>query len=110
MSVTQYLDPKYAPFDLIIFGEASQLPTTSFFSSAGNEEQDDAVVPEDLESILEDCLALGMPQDHMLWHYRSRHESLIAFSNRHFYENKLLTFPSPSERQSSVKWHPVNGF
>lgn len=134
MSVAQYLDPKYAPFDLVIFDEASQLPTseavgamargrnvivvgdpkqlppTSFFSSAGGEEEDDAVVPEDLESILEDCLALGMPQDHLLWHYRSRHESLIAFSNRHFYENKLLTFPSPSERQSSVKWHPVGGF
>ncbi len=134
MSVAQYLDPKYAPFDLVVFDEASQLPTseavgamargrnvivvgdpkqlppTSFFSSAGSEEEDDAVVPEDLESILEDCLALGMPQDHLLWHYRSRHESLIAFSNRHFYENKLLTFPSPSERQSSVKWHPVGGF
>jgi len=134
MSVAQYLDPKYAPFDLVIFDEASQLPTseaigamargrnvivvgdpkqlppTSFFASAGSEEQDDAIVPGDLESILEDCLALGMPQDHLLWHYRSRHESLIAFSNRHFYENKLLTFPSPSERQSSVKWHPVEGF
>lgn len=134
MSVAQYLDPKYAPFDLVIFDEASQMPTseaigamargrnvivvgdpkqlppTSFFASGGSEEADDAVVPEDLESILEDCLALGMPQDHLLWHYRSRHESLIAFSNRHFYENKLLTFPSPSERQSSVKWHPVGGF
>ncbi|MCR2803978.1 DUF3320 domain-containing protein [Paenibacillus soyae] len=134
MSVAQYLDPKYAPFDLVVFDEASQLPTseavgamargrnvivvgdpkqlppTSFFSSAGGDESDDAVVPEDLESILDDCLALGMPQEHLLWHYRSRHESLIAFSNRHFYENKLLTFPSPSERQSSVKWHPVGGY
>lgn len=134
MSVAQYLDPKYAPFDLVVFDEASQLPTseavgamargnnvivvgdpkqlppTSFFSSTSGEENDEAIVPEDLESILEDCLALGLPQDHLLWHYRSRHESLIAFSNRHFYENKLLTFPSPMERQSSVKWHPVDGF
>jgi hypothetical protein len=134
MSVAQYLDPKYAPFDLVVFDEASQLPTseavgamargknvivvgdpkqlppTSFFSGTSGEESDEVIVPEDLESILEDCLALGMPQDHLLWHYRSRHESLIAFSNRHFYENKLLTFPSPMERQSSVKWHPVGGF
>ncbi|MFK7693003.1 DUF3320 domain-containing protein [Paenibacillus sp. HJGM_3] len=134
MSVAQYLDPKYAPFDLVVFDEASQLPTseavgamargrnvivvgdpkqlppTTFFANAAGEEDDDAVVPEDLESILDDCLALGMPQAHLLWHYRSRHESLIAFSNRHFYENKLLTFPSPYERKSNVKWHPVEGF
>lgn len=134
MSVAQYLDPKYAPFDIVVFDEASQLPTseavgamargrnvivvgdskqlppTSFFTSGRGDDADDAVVPEDLESILEDCLALGMPQEHLLWHYRSRHESLIAFSNRHFYENKLLTFPSPAERKSMVRWHPVGGF
>jgi len=134
MSVAQYLDPKYAPFDLVIFDEASQMPTseavgamargrnvivvgdpnqlppTSFFSSSFHEETEDSVVPEDLESILDDCLALGMPQEHLLWHYRSRHESLIAFSNRHFYENKLLTFPSPYERISNVRWHPVEGY
>ncbi len=134
MSVAQYLDPKYAPFDLVVFDEASQLPTseavgamarghhvivvgdpkqlppTSFFTNAANDDADDAVVPEDLESILDDCLALGMPQEHLLWHYRSRHESLIAFSNRHFYENKLLTFPSPFELRSNVQWHPVEGY
>jgi very-short-patch-repair endonuclease len=32
------------------------------------------------------------------WHYRSKHESLIAFSNRRFYENRLFTFPSSAER------------
>jgi hypothetical protein len=134
MSVAQYLDPKYAPFDLVVFDEASQLPTseavgamargrhvivvgdpkqlppTSFFANTVGEDSDDAVIPEDLESILDDCLALGMPQEHLLWHYRSRHESLIAFSNRHFYENKLLTFPSPFERKSNVKWHPIEGY
>jgi hypothetical protein len=133
MSVAQFLDPKYAPFDLVVFDEASQLPTseavgamargrnvivvgdpkqlppTSFFMSASNGEID-ADASEDLESILDDCLAIGMPQEHLLWHYRSRHESLIAFSNRHFYENKLLTVPSPFERKSSVKWHPVEGY
>lgn len=134
ISVAQYIDPKYAPFDLVVFDEASQLPTseavgamargrnvvvvgdpkqlppTSFFTGTGGEESDDSTVPEDLESILDDCLALGMPQEHLLWHYRSRHESLIAFSNRHFYENKLLTFPSPYERRSNVRWHPVEGY
>ena len=62
---------------------------------------------EDLESILDDCLALNMPQTHLLWHYRSRHESLIAFSNSCFYENKLYTFPSvndPSRTASASAW------
>lgn len=135
MSVAQFLDPKYAPFDLVVFDEASQMPTseavgamargrnvvvvgdpkqlppTSFFSAQMSEEDaGDMAVPDDLESILDDCLALGMPQEHLLWHYRSRHESLIAFSNRHFYEGKLLTFPSPHERRSNVQWHPVDGY
>lgn len=133
MSVAQYLDPKHALFDLVVFDEASQLPTseavgamargrnvivvgdpkqlppTSFFMNVSQGDTDDGV-PEDLESILDDCLAIGMPQTHLLWHYRSRHESLIAFSNRQFYENRLLTFPSPMERKSYVKWHPVEGY
>ena len=64
---------------------------------------------EDLESLPDNCLALGMPQEHLLWHYRSRHESLVAFSNAKFYDNKLLTFPSPSDRTSEVKWVNVPG-
>jgi len=44
---------------------------------------------EDLESILDDCLALSIPSKYLLWHYRSKHESLIAFSNTNYYENKI---------------------
>ena len=131
LSAAQYLDPGREPFDLVVFDEASQLPTckavgalargknavivgdpkqmppTSFFSvNAVDEENLDT---EDLESILDDCLALGMPQTHLLWHYRSRHESLIAFSNRQFYENKLYTFPSVNDRARMVRLVPVNG-
>lgn len=65
---------------------------------------------EDLESVLDDCLALTMPQEHLLWHYRSRHESLIAYSNAKFYDNKLFTFPSPNDLVSVVKLVHVNGF
>ena len=131
ISVAQYIDPNFPKFDLVIFDEASQLPTseavgaiargdnvvvvgdpkqlppTSFFSS--NRVDEENYEHEDLESLLDDCLALGMPQEHLLWHYRSRHESLIAFSNAKFYENKLLTFPSPSDRISEVKWVNVQG-
>ncbi len=132
ISVAQYIDPSYPPFDLVIFDEASQLPTaqavgaiargenlvvvgdpkqlppTSFFSS--NRVDEDNYDNEDLESILDDCLAISMPQEHLLWHYRSKHESLIAFSNRMFYENRLYTFPSPKDLVSEVKHVLVEGY
>ena len=131
ISAAQYLDPKREPFDIVVFDEASQLPTckavgvlargkdavivgdpkqmppTSFFST--NTVDEDNLEAEDLESILDDCLALNMPQSHLLWHYRSRHESLIAFSNSQFYENKLFTFPSVNDRVSKVTLVSVDG-
>lgn len=131
ISAAQYLDPKREPFDIIVFDEASQLPTckavgvlargkdavivgdpkqmppTSFFAT--NTVDEDNLDVEDLESILDDCLALNMPQSHLLWHYRSRHESLIAFSNSRFYENKLYTFPSVNDRESKVRLVHVDG-
>lgn len=132
LSVAQYLDPHQPPFDLVVFDEASQLPTckavgvlargenavivgdpkqmppTSFFASNATDEEN--LEHEDLESILDDCLALNMPQSHLLWHYRSRHESLIAFSNREFYDNQLYTFPSVNDRESMVQLVPVKGW
>lgn len=131
ISAAQYLDPDREPFDTVVFDEASQLttckavgvlargreavivgdpkqmPPTSFFSV--NSADEDNLESEDLESILDDCLALNMPQTHLLWHYRSRHESLIAFSNSRFYENKLLTFPSVNDRESKVNLVHVDG-
>lgn len=131
ISAAQYLDPKRKPFDLVVFDEASQLPTskavgalargenavivgdpkqmppTSFFATNGVDE--DNLDLEDLESILDDCLALNMPEAHLLWHYRSRHESLIAFSNTGFYEGKLYTFPSVNDRASKVNLIHVDG-
>ena len=131
ISVAQYLDPKQVLFDLVVFDEASQMPTseavgaiargrdvvvvgdprqlppTSFFTIDQTDEENFAT--EDLESVLDDCLALSMPQMYLLWHYRSRHESLITFSNRQYYESKLLTFPSPNDLVSKVHLVPVAG-
>lgn len=132
LSAAQYLDPASELFDLVVFDEASQLPTakavgaiargreavivgdpnqmppTSFFMSDSIDEEN--LDTEDLESILDDCLALDLPQTHLLWHYRSRHESLIAFSNSEFYENRLYTFPSVNDRESKVSFVHVDGF
>lgn len=132
ISVAQYLSADTTPYDIVIFDEASQLPTckavgvlargknavivgdpnqmppTSFF--AGNTVDEDNLDIEDLDSILDDCLALGMPSAHLQWHYRSRHESLIAFSNHEFYENSMLTFPSVNDREKRVSMVKVDSF
>lgn len=132
ISVAQYFDVSTKHFDILIFDEASQLPTceavsalarakqsvivgdpkqmppTSFFSTIKLDEENMDV--EDLESILDDCLSLSVPSKYLLRHYRSKHESLIAFSNVNYYENKLLTFPSSDDLNRKVKYHHVNGF
>ncbi len=131
VTVAQYLKPEADSFDLVIFDEASQmstaeaigsiarakaavivgdpkqLPPTAFFHSTYVDE--DNLENEDLESILDDCLALGMPERHLKWHYRSKHESLIAFSNSMYYDNRLCTFPSPDALESKVKLVLVDG-
>ena len=132
LSCAQYLAPNAeSPFDVVIFDEASQLPTckavgviargknavivgdpkqmppTSFFREMVFDDENYEI--EDLESILDDCLAIGMPELHLLWHYRSRHESLITFSNKLFYEGKLYTFPSADDRNSMVTLEMIQG-
>ena len=116
-TVSQYLAPEPDLFDIVIFDEASQMPTceavpslaraksavivgdpkqlspTTFFMALGQDEEE--MEAEDLDSVLDDCLSLGMPQMHLLWHYRSKHESLIAFSNIMYYSGKLCTFLRP---------------
>ena len=132
ISVAQYFEVDKSKFDLVIFDEASQMPTceaigaisrgqnvivvgdpkqmppTSFFST--NHFDEENADKEDLESILDDCLALSIPSKHLLWHYRSKHESLIAFSNSNYYENKLLTFPSPDDIATKVNNVFVPGY
>jgi very-short-patch-repair endonuclease len=125
ISVSTYLKPELFHFDLVVFDEASQLPTaeaipailrasqvvvagdpkqlppTSFFQATltPEEEEDDdnataGQVP--LESLLDDCVAIVpvFHEAHLRWHYRSRDERLIKFSNHSFYDNHLITFPA----------------
>jgi very-short-patch-repair endonuclease len=131
LSIAQYLPTDLAPFDLVIFDEASQIapwdavgsiargkqvviagdprqmPPTSFFNRAVATTDDDT--EEDMESILDECLGAGIPKHSLSWHYRSRHESLIAFSNHRYYDSNLITFPAAVTRNSAVTWKRVNG-
>ena len=94
---------------IIIAGDKKQLPPTKFFSTTSeeSEEYDNDEEPKfeelftemDYESIL-DLASTFMHSSRLLWHYRSRHESLITFSNKNFYDNTLYTFPSTENNES----------
>ena len=94
----------------IVVGDSQQLPPTSFFNTIVEPDQDDEAeesVTADMESILGLFDTQGAPSRMLRWHYRSRHESLIAVSNQEFYENGLVVLPSPdSDRQTlGLRYH-----
>ena len=133
LSIAQYLSAEAKNFDLVVFDEASQipvwdaigamargkqvvmvgdpkqLPPTNFFGRSDGSDDDDGVVEGDLESILDECLGASLPMCNLTWHYRSRHESLIAFSNNRYYGGGLVTFPSPVTDDQAVSFNPVKG-
>lgn len=91
---------------VVVVGDPQQLPPTAFFSKmtgqTDSDDDDGAAKVADIESILGLFTARGLPMRMLRWHYRSRHESLIAISNRQFYENKLVIVPSPYTAQSGL--------
>jgi very-short-patch-repair endonuclease len=136
LSVAQYIDPKGIKFDMVVIDEASQmrpedalgaigrssqivvvgdpkqLPPTAFFSKQTFRDDDyDDEDKIDNESILDLSLGRFRPTRDLLWHYRSRHESLIVFSNAQFYDNRLIVFPSPEDSSENfgVHYHYVGG-
>jgi very-short-patch-repair endonuclease len=127
LSVSQYINPDVIHFDVLIFDEASQLrtedvvpsiirsnqvivigdnkqlPPTSFFSTGDSQEdigdEDDA----SYESVLDECSRFMFGRT-LKWHYRSQDERLIAFSNHHFYDDNLVTFPNPVQNSDLGVW------
>jgi superfamily I DNA and/or RNA helicase/very-short-patch-repair endonuclease len=137
LSVSQFLGPELMKFDLVLFDEASQivpedaigsiyrgktvvvagdnkqLPPTSFFQKSLIEDYDwDEVTDREVEvfdSILDEFLGIGLPVKTLRWHYRSKHEELISFSNSQFYDDSLITFPSALAKNENlgVEFHFV---
>ena len=130
-AVAQFLEPGRLHFDIVVMDEASQLrpeeaigaiargsqlvvvgdpkqlPPTSFFARMGavdteGEDGQGPMVTTEAESILDVCISHFQPVRTLRWHYRSRHESLIAFSNHHFYRGNLLVFPSPYPKSKAL--------
>lgn len=130
LSVSTYLGASGMEFDMVVFDEASQIfpqdavgaiyrgkqvvvvgdsrqmPPSNFFTAelSGEDKDEEMGDVSDFESILDLCSA-SFPQIRLKWHYRSRHESLIAFSNNYFYDNELVTFPSAA---ADKKWEGVD--
>ena len=137
ISVSQFLPPDPAKFDIILYDEASQivpedaigsiyrgktivvagdnkqLPPTSFFQKSLIEDIDwDELTEGEIEvfdSILDECIGIRLPVKTLRWHYRSRHEQLIAFSNNRFYDGNLITFPAAKAEHESlgIKLHQI---
>ena len=133
-SVAQFIPPGTVTFDMVIIDEASQmrpeealgsiarakqlvvvgdpkqLPPTDFFRARVDQDvEEDSEQEVDLlddESILDMSLKVFYPARRLKWHYRSRHESLIAFSNQYFYDNSLTIFPSP-QNQFAVEYQYI---
>lgn len=127
LSVATYLPPATVEFDVVVFDEASQVrpvdafgaivrgkqsvvvgdsrqlpPSTFFDHTADAGEEDDDLATTDIESILGLFEGQGAHTRMLRWHYRSRHESLIAVSNHEFYDDRLVVFPSPMPRSEGL--------
>lgn len=134
LSIAQFLPAGQALFDVVIFDEASQItvwdavgslargkqvivvgdpkqmPPTNFFARADNDPDGDVDEEGDLESILDELLGASIPQRVLNLHYRSRRESLIAFSNSRYYDSSLVTFPAPVHPDKGVSLVRPEGF
>lgn len=80
---------------MIVVGDDKQMPPTNFFSTSSFESDEDDVEDEPLEESILDLACLCYPEQMLSWHYRSRSEALIAFSNRAFYGGRLIAAPNP---------------
>lgn len=134
-SLATHIEPGALMFDLVVFDEASQvtvpqamgaigrakaavivgdnkqMPPTNFF--AANQDDDmaeDSETINDLESILDEAMEVRLPSLMLTWHYRSQTESLIAFSNQHYYSNELATLPAAGQMPGTgIFWRRVDG-
>ncbi|MDQ1551934.1 MAG: hypothetical protein QOD50_1356, partial [Actinomycetota bacterium] len=83
---------------VVVVGDSKQMPPTSFAEASAAVDEDEEYNPDivvDEESILTECVQGQVPRQWLSWHYRSQDEALITFSNYHYYEGRLASFPAP---------------
>jgi Protein of unknown function (DUF4011)/AAA domain len=136
-SAATFLDPDVSNFDVVIFDEASQIrvaeaigamgrgrsvvvvgdskqmPPTAFMRASHEEDEEEPEaeqVAQDLDSILSEAVESNVPRHPLTWHYRSRDEALIAFSNHRYYDGRLFSLPSPgADPGTGLAWRRVEG-
>jgi hypothetical protein len=116
-TVAQYLDPALPRFDVVIFDEASRLPTAAAIGSLGRAAS--AIIVGDAQqlgpvdgaaSLLEDCIAAKLPELALSWQYRSKHEDVFAFANQRYYGDRLQLLPAPQASPDlGVAWRRIDG-
>lgn len=90
---------------VVVVGDSKQMPPTSFAETTMERDEETELANEtveDEESILSECVLARVPRQWLSWHYRSQDESLIAFSNQQYYDNKLSSFPAPVHGPASA--------
>ncbi|WP_193044332.1 DUF3320 domain-containing protein [Mycolicibacterium baixiangningiae] len=99
---------------IVVVGDSKQMPPTSFAEASAAVDEDEDYNPDvvlDEESILTECVHARVPQQWLSWHYRSQDEALIAFSNFHYYNGQLASFPAPlaTASEHGISLVRVNG-
>lgn len=129
LSVAQYITEGFPLFDTVIFDESSQIPLSKAIGSLGRAVNavvvgDDKQLPPSkyfqnandpidgyggrcFDSFMSKALSIKLPELELKWHYRSKHESLIAFNNRMFYENSMFTIPSACKKEDRVRFEYI---
>lgn len=97
----------YRGKQVIVVGDSKQMPPSNFFNSTLESDEDIEDDVADFESILDMC-STCFEQRRLRWHYRSRNEQLIAFSNKNFYDNSLITFPTVLDETNGAGVEYVN--
>ncbi|MBB2769117.1 UNVERIFIED_ORG: hypothetical protein GGE11_000012 [Mycolicibacterium obuense] len=97
---------------VVVVGDSKQMPPTSFAEAGATVDEEEDYNPDvvqDEESILTECVHAQVPRQWLSWHYRSQDEALIAFSNYHYYEGRLASFPAPLRANApSVSGHGIS--
>ena len=104
----------YRGKQVIIAGDSKQLPPTNFFNKKEeevDEDEEDEIILESMDESILEYANKKLPSITLLWHYRSKNENLIDFSNKNFYANDLITFPSVKRKDEDfgIEYFYVNG-
>jgi hypothetical protein len=117
VAIAEHLDPALPPFDIVLFDEASQLAMSESLGAIARAKSvvvvgdSQALRPaSELPSVLDVAINARLPELRLSWHYRSKHEDLIAFANEHYYDYRLQVFPAAfSLPDFGIAWRKLDG-